>query len=101
MRKRTSEKRKLKFIIMALFVLSLAMYMLFQVWLKVEVLMLARELETLKRETLTLREVNNQLQTKVMDLSSYKRITEIAQKELGMIFFKQGELIMTDEVSLF
>lgn len=77
-----------------LLVIVLAVYMLFQVWLKVKVRLLASEIEQLKKAAIKLREENNQLQAKVTDLSSYERITQIAQKELGMIFLKQEVLIL-------
>ena len=89
MRKKSSEKSRVKVTIVMFLVLLLAMGMLFQVWLKVKIQLLATDIENLKRETLTLREDNNRLQTKVSDLSSYRRITGFAQNELGMIFLKQ------------
>jgi len=94
MRQKSSEKSKLKIVLVIFLVLTLATYMLFQVWLKVQVRLIVGEIERLNKDAIKLREENNQYQAQVTDLSSYERITQIAQGELGMIFLKQDVLAL-------
>lgn len=94
-RNKNSKKYKLNALLGIVIVMILAVGMLFQVWLKVKIRLIASEIENLKKNVVTLREDTNRLQTRAINLSSYERITRLAQNELGMIFVKQEVLTET------
>lgn len=76
-------------IFMVVSIFLLAVMSVFYIWLKVRVGLLAGELEDLRKQKLQLLQKNYSLKGQIVHLSSYERITRIAQDELGMIFIQQ------------
>lgn len=75
------------FVVVSIFLL--AIMSIFYIWLKVKVGLLANEIDELRKEQVRLIQQNYRLRGKVVQLSSYERITGIAQNKLGMIFIQQ------------
>ncbi|MBN2091205.1 cell division protein FtsL [candidate division KSB1 bacterium] len=75
--------------------IAITLIALLYIGLKVRVNILAKEIDNLHQEQILLTQQNYQLRARVMNLSSYERITRIAQEDLGMIFIQQ---VFVDDV---
>ncbi len=80
---------KRQHILSILGLIAITLIALLYIGLKVRVNLLATEIDNLHQEQILLTQQNYQLRARVMNLSSYERITRIAQEDLGMVFIQQ------------
>jgi cell division protein FtsL len=79
------------FVVVSIFLL--AVMSVFYIWLKVKVGLLANEIEELRKDQVRLIQQNYRLRGNVVHLSSYERITGIAQNQLGLVFIQQEVIL--------
>lgn len=94
-RRRVEQQRFIHKIFVLMSILLLAVMSVFYIWLKVKVGLLATELEHLRKDKVQILQQNYNLKGELVHLTSYERITNIAQDKLGMIFIQQ-EVISTE-----
>lgn len=82
-------------VIWGLSLIAITLVALLYIGMKVRVNLLAKEIDDLHQEQISLTQQNYQLRARVMNLSSYERITKIAQQDLGMVFIQQD---LIDEI---
>jgi cell division protein FtsL len=80
-----------------LFIIIVTILMVFYVWEKVEMGILLHEIDELKKQEAQLKEENDKLRAKVTQLSSYGRITSLAQDKLGMVFPPQEMVYLPEK----
>jgi len=85
------------FLVMSIFLVTVMS--IFYIWLKVRVGLLAGEIEQLRQQQMQLIQENYHLKGQVVHLSSYDRITQIAQNQLGMVFIRQEVLSVKPDVT--
>jgi cell division protein FtsL len=88
-RRKTGYSIKKQHVILMLSLIVITLISLLYIGLKVSVNLLAKEVDTLHQEQILLIQQNYQLRARAMNLSSYERITRIAQEDLGMVFIQQ------------
>jgi len=89
MKQKNWQKKAINRLYLVLSIFFLALISIFYIWLKVRVGLLADEVERLRRQEVQLIQQNYHLNGKIVQLSSYDRITKIAQQKLGLDFVNQ------------
>jgi len=67
-------------------IILIAVLLIGSVWQKVNVTQLAQDIEKLEKEKLLIQEKNDNLKSKIFNLSDGKRVIKIAENQLNMVF---------------